>query len=86
MSHPITIPVFCSNSGYQSYIQPKSTSEVELADDVDWTQEMSYGGGNGGAGVGGGVGDTDMDFDLLAEYLLEDNPGQAGSGISLDIK
>jgi hypothetical protein len=32
-------------------------------------------------------GENDMDFDLLAEYLLEDNPGgESTSGMTFDFK
>ena len=52
-------------------------------DDVDWTQGLSHG---AGSGAGSGPGDPDMDFDLLAEYLLEDNPGQGVAGMNFDFK
>jgi hypothetical protein len=81
MSHPITIPVFGSTS-HRGSITQQPTPEDKIADDVDWSQDMNRGGGGGG----GGVGDTDMDFDLLAEYLLEENPVQGGSGMNFDFK
>jgi hypothetical protein len=74
MSQSITIPMFgpASGSGQQQQ-QQQQQNNTESLDDVDWTQNMDQATG----------GDGDMDFDLLAEYLLEDNPGQA-SGINFD--
>jgi hypothetical protein len=87
MSHPITIPIFGSNSGQQGSIHQEPTSEVEIADAVDWNQELNHGGVvSRGGGGGSGVGETDMDFDLLAEYLLEENSSHGGSGMNFDLK
>ena len=75
MSQSITIPMFgpASDSGEQERQgQPQNTAAAATSD-VDWTQHMDHQTG----------GDGDMDFDLLAEYLLEDNAGQA-SGMAFD--
>lgn len=75
MSHPITIPIFGSNRGQQH--------QHEDDDADDWTRGMNHHDTDDGA-----AGDQDMDFDLLAEYLMEDNPGggggQGGLGMNFD--
>jgi hypothetical protein len=73
MSHPITIPIFGPKTSGQ---QQHGTIPNSSADDVDWTQDMGHETG----------GDQDMDFDLLAEYLLEDNPGPVMPGMNFDFK
>ena len=77
MSHPITIPIFGSNNGQQGSLQQQlgaNDDNIDEDDNVDWTQAVS------------GGGDNDMDFDLLAEYLLEENSGPGGSGMNFDFK
>ena len=75
MSQSITIPMFgAASSGQQQQQQgQQQNTAAPSSDDVDWTQHMDHPAG----------GDGDMDFDLLAEYLLEENPGQA-SGMGFD--
>ncbi|KAL3925772.1 MAG: hypothetical protein SGILL_000190 [Bacillariaceae sp.] len=69
-SQSVTIPIFAPNSGQQQ--QTQTAAAAASSEDVDWTQHIDHGDGTG-----------DMDFDLLAEYLLEENPGQA-AGMNFD--
>ncbi len=75
MSRSMTIPIFASSGGHH---QQTSSRTQESSDVTGWTHNIDHDGEDGG-------GDNDMDFDLLAEYLLEDNLGQA-SGMSFEFK
>jgi len=59
MSQPVTVPIFGSNSSQN----PQQAGEQQQEGSASgWYPPMDDGG------------DQDMDFDLLAEYLLEENP------------
>jgi len=70
MSQPVTIPIFGSNSTQH----PQQAGEQQQDGSASgWYPPMDDGG------------DQDMDFDLLAEYLLEENPTvNQSEGVSFD--